>query len=164
MLSEKEFIVAIKEHEGILHKVCNLYQQDPALRKDLFQEIILNAWKGVGSFRREARFSTWLYRVALNTAISFYRKSKQEPFLTVLPDQLEVASEDFQENDEFRLMYRAIGELSKVDKAVIMLYLEEYSYTEMSELLGISENHIAVKMSRIKLRLKKIISHHQMND
>jgi RNA polymerase sigma-70 factor, ECF subfamily len=164
MLSEQEFITAIKEHEGIIHKVCNLYQQDQALRKDLFQEIVLNAWKGIVSFRGESRFSTWLYRVALNTAISFYRKSKQGPLITSLPEQLDIQSQDHYDDQSFQMMYQAISELSKVDKAVVMLYLEEYNYSEMGELLGISENHIAVKMSRIKIRLKKIISQHQMYD
>lgn len=124
-------------------------------REDLFQEILLNAWKGIRSFKGEARFSTWLYRVALNTAITFYRKERRQvetmpwPPALALPDN----TPDGQQ-EALREMYRAIGELSPIDKALVMLYLEEYSYAEIGDIMGITANNVAVKMNRIKTRLK----------
>jgi RNA polymerase sigma factor (sigma-70 family) len=161
MSSDKDFIATIKAHEGIIHKVCVLYQQDPLQRQDLFQEIVLNAWKGYGAFRRDALFSTWLYRIAINTAISFFRQSTkriQTTQLLVEPATAWVASPEEQYNVA---LYEAIGALSKVDKALVMLYLDDFSYAEIGALLGMSENLIAVKMARVRQRLKKIIIHNQ---
>ncbi|ULQ57529.1 sigma-70 family RNA polymerase sigma factor [Flavihumibacter rivuli] len=159
MDAEKEFLELIRLNEAIVYKVCNLYQKDPSLREDLFQEIILNAWKGYPSFRRESRFSTWLYRVALNTAISFYRKSQKIVATSSYLDRdLDFPENGNEEEEALKSMYAAIGSLSKVDKAVVMLYLEDYSYAEMGEILGISVNNVAVKMNRIKARLRGLVA------
>jgi RNA polymerase sigma factor (sigma-70 family) len=157
MSKEKEFISLLKEHQRIIHKVCNLYMDAHADREDLFQEITLQAWKAYGNFRGDAKFSTWLYRVALNTAITFFRKEKRQPdiFSTeTVPD--------FNANDTYdpieeqvKAMYAAIGELSKIDKAIVMLYLEDYSYNDIGEMMGITANNVAVKMNRIKTKLKE---------
>lgn len=162
MLAEQAFILAIREHEGLIHKVCILYEQEQCLREDLYQEIILNAWKGISSFRGDARFSTWLYRVAINTAISSFRKSKRSIRFIPLPPNLDQAEQEHSPEPPEQQLYTAIGGLSKLDKALVMLYLDNYSYLEISELLGISENHIAVKMARIKKRLRNIITAHKI--
>jgi RNA polymerase sigma-70 factor (ECF subfamily) len=125
-------------------------------REDLFQEITLQAWKAYGSFRGDARFSTWLYRVALNTAITFFRKEKRRPGLHLtdsLPEQADDTHDPVEE--QLKAMYAAIGELSRIDKALIMLYLEDYSYNEIGEMMGITANNVAVKMNRIKTKLKE---------
>jgi RNA polymerase sigma-70 factor (ECF subfamily) len=125
-------------------------------REDLFQEITLQAWKAYGSFRGDARFSTWLYRVALNTAITFFRKEKRRPGLQLtdsLPEQADDTHDPVEE--QLKAMYAAIGELSRIDKALIMLYLEDYSYNEIGEMMGITANNVAVKMNRIKTKLKE---------
>ncbi len=125
-------------------------------REDLFQEITLQAWKAYENFRGDAKFSTWLYRVALNTAITFFRKEKKKPetYTTdILPDQQDVPDTLIEE--QVKAMYAAIGDLSKIDKAIIMLYLEDYSYAEIGEMMGITANNVAVKMSRIKIKLKE---------
>ncbi len=157
MSKEKEFISLLNEHQRIIHKVCNLYMDAHADREDLFQEITLQAWKAYGNFRGDAKFSTWLYRVALNTAITFFRKEKRQPdiFSTeTIPD--------FRSNDAYdpieeqvKAMYAAIGELSKIDKAIVMLYLEDYSYNDIGDMMGITANNVAVKMNRIKTKLKE---------
>ena len=157
MSKEKEFISLLNEHQRIIHKVCNLYMDAHADREDLFQEITLQAWKAYGNFRGDAKFSTWLYRVALNTAITFFRKEKRQPdiFSTeTIPD--------FRSNDEYdpieeqvKAMYAAIGELSKIDKAIVMLYLEDYNYNDIGDMMGITANNVAVKMNRIKTKLKE---------
>lgn len=157
MSKEKEFIALLNEHQRIIHKVCNLYMDANADREDLFQEITLQAWKAYGNFRGDAKFSTWLYRVALNTAITFFRKEKRQPDIFSTE-----AVPDFNANDAYdpieeqvKAMYAAIGELSKIDKAIVMLYLEDYNYNDIGEMMGITANNVAVKMNRIKTKLKE---------
>ena len=157
MSKEKEFISLLNEHQRIIHKVCNLYMDAHADREDLFQEITLQAWKAYGNFRGDAKFSTWLYRVALNTAITFFRKEKRQPdiFSTeTVPDFNATDAYDPIE-EQVKAMYAAIGELSKIDKAIVMLYLEDYSYNDIGEMMGITANNVAVKMNRIKTKLKE---------
>ena len=156
MPSEKEFIHLLNQHQKIIYKVCNLYMDRHSDREDLFQEITLQAWKAYGNFRGDAKFSTWLYRVALNTAITFFRKEKRQPDIystDTVPDQREEAYDPTEE--QVKAMYAAIGELSKIDKAIVMLYLEDYSYTEIGDMMGITANNVAVKMNRIKTKLKE---------
>lgn len=157
MSKEKEFIALLNEHQRIIHKVCNLYMDAHADREDLFQEITLQAWKAYGNFRGDAKFSTWLYRVALNTAITFFRKEKRQPDIFSTE-----AVPDFNANEAYdpieeqvKAMYAAIGELSKIDKAIVMLYLEDYNYNDIGEMMGITANNVAVKMNRIKTKLKE---------
>jgi RNA polymerase sigma-70 factor (ECF subfamily) len=155
MSVESEFIGLLKEHQKIIYKVCNLYMQSHADKDDLFQEITLQAWKAYANFRGDSKFSTWLYRVALNTAITFYRKEKKNIVFNVetVPELSENIIDHVEEKT--KAMYLAIGELSKIDKAIVMLYLEDYTYTQISEIIGITPNNIAVKMNRIKIKLKE---------
>ena len=156
MQPEKEFIHLLNQHQKIVYKVCNLYMDLHSDREDLFQEITLQAWKAYGNFRGDAKFSTWLYRVALNTAITFFRKDKKKPDIystDTMPEKVEENSDPVEE--QVKAMYAAIGELSKIDKALVMLYLEDYSYQEIGEMMGITANNVAVKMNRIKLKLKE---------
>ncbi|MBN9298358.1 MAG: RNA polymerase sigma factor [Filimonas sp.] len=152
---ELEFISLIGEHQRIIYKVCNLYMDNAADRDDLFQEITLQAWKAYPKFKGEARFSTWLYRVALNTAITYFKKEQKQAIVfssEVLPD-----AADYHDpiEEQVQAMYKAIGELSKIDKALVTLYLDDYSYQEIGDMLGITANNVAVKMNRVKLKLKE---------
>ena len=156
MSSAKEFITLLNQHQKIIYKVCNLYMDRHSEREDLFQEITLQAWKAYGSFRGDAKFSTWLYRVALNTAITFFRKEKKQPAIystDTVPDQGYDNYDPIEE--QVTALYAAIGELSKIDKAIVMLYLEDYSYIEIGDMMGITANNVAVKMNRIKAKLKE---------
>ena len=155
MYTDKDFIQSIEEHQKIIHRVCSIYMDEPQDRKDLFQEITLAAWKGFRNFKGDAKFSTWLYRVALNTAITFYRKELRQPPVTRLPDQLNVAEHTHPEEEQLRALHYSINELSPVDKALVMLYMDDYSYIEIGELMGITANNVAVKMNRIKTKLKE---------
>ena len=129
-------------------------------KEDLFQEITLQAWKSFGSFRGDAQFSTWLYRIALNTAITFFRKEKRKPALITTDSFPENADYSNDIENQIKAMYQAIGDLSKIDKALVMLYLEDYSYIEIGEILGITPNNVAVKMNRIKVKLKESTQKH----
>lgn len=154
MAGEQTFIGLLNEHQKIIHKVCNLYMDSIEDREDLFQEITLQAWKAYGSFRGHAKFSTWLYRVALNTAITFFKKEKRALKAypgEILPEGKQEAYNPIEE--QVQAMYAAIGQLSKVDKAIVVLYLEDYNYKDIGEILGITANNVAVKMNRIKSRL-----------
>lgn len=134
--SEQEFGRLIHEHQGIIHKVCRVYGRTKAEREDLFQEILIRVWKGLPAFRKEAKLSTWLYRVALNTAISEQRKWKRRIRFDPLPKH-PLPSPDTSDSEveaaQVDALYRGIGQLKPVEKAVILLYLEEKSHQEIAE-------------------------------
>src|SRR5688500_6052116 len=155
MLTEKDFIKAIRDHEHILHKVCNMYMHDKTDREDLFQEIVLNAWKGIKQFRQEAKFSTWLYRVALNAAITMFKKERKHA--AVLQRQIEYnpVHEENDTEDQHIALRKAVDELSNIEKALVMLYFEDYSHQEMATITGITVNNVAVKLNRIRTKLKE---------
>ncbi len=156
---EKEFVLLLNKHPGILYKVCRLYCPQEEDRRDLFQEIVLQLWKAFPTFRRESQASTWMYRIALNTAISYVRKQVRTPkqeSLTKTVFQLP-ALEEINQDEQLGLLHRAIEQLSSIEKAVIMLHLEGKSYEEMAEILGISRSNVGVKLSRIKLKLEQKI-------
>lgn len=153
-MQEKEFVELLNKHQNIVHKICNVYMDEPADKEDLFQEITLQAWKAINNFRGDAQFSTWLYRVALNTAITYFKKGKKQS--TTLTEHFPERTEEFNPIEEqVQAMYKAISHLSKIDKALVMLYLEDYSYKEMGEVLGMTVTNVGVKMNRIKTKLKE---------
>jgi RNA polymerase sigma factor (sigma-70 family) len=164
MLTEQQFLEQIQINRNIIYKVCNLYQDDASLRDDLFQEILFNAWKGIKNFKGEAKFSTWLYRVALNTAISFYKKEQRQIKTILAGTVINNATIQHYEEDDIKIMELAISKLSKIDKALTMLYLDNYDYAEIAEIMGISINNVAVKINRIKTRLKQIATQIKNND
>jgi len=156
MQTEKIFIDLINKHQNIIHKITNVYMDDALSREDLFQEIVLQSWKSYQHFKGNAQFSTWLYRVALNTAITFFKKEVRiKKVMQVRQQQPEAVHDDSESiNAQIQAMYKAIGNLSKIDKAIVMLYLEDYSHADMAGILGISANNVAVKLNRIKQKLK----------
>ncbi|MGV6845108.1 MAG: RNA polymerase sigma factor [Lutibacter sp.] len=158
---EHKFIAEFQKNQNIIHKVCKLYTTNENEHKDLFQEITIQLWKAYPKFRGDSKLSTWMYRIGLNTAITLYRKSKRsvktQDFDSVLY-KIESSEYDDTQEEQLKLMYKAIQNLSDIDKALIFLYLEEKNYTEISETLGISEVNARVKMNRIKTRLKKILN------
>jgi RNA polymerase sigma-70 factor (ECF subfamily) len=156
---ERQFEAQITEHEALLYKVCHTYAYTQADREDLFQEIVIQVWKAYPNFKGDSKFSTWLYRVAINTAINGLRKRKN--FITSyepekLPTNLSDDNRSEAEEEQFQQLYKAIGELNQVEKAIVMLYMEDYSYAEMEEILGVSQGSLRVKMTRIKDRLRQL--------
>ncbi|NUO01076.1 MAG: RNA polymerase sigma factor [Saprospiraceae bacterium] len=156
-MTEQAFLTLIGEHQNIIQKVCNLYAADPTDREDLFQEILLQAWRGINNFKGAAKFSTWLYQVALNTAISHFRKAKLRIPLSQLDPVVLHETANSDEEAAIEAMYHAIGGLSKIDKALIMLYLEDFDHKTIGEMLGITANHVGVKLSRIKGQLRELV-------
>lgn len=157
---EEEFVKQITVSQGIIHKVCRMYCDDEEHRKDLFQEILIQLWKSYESFRGEAKFSTWMYRVAINVAIQDFRKAKKKRNLFFQTNQfkenLEENNSGFQD-EKLKLMHTAITKLNKVEKAIVMLHLDEKSNEEIAEIIGITQNYVRVKMNRIKIKLSKIV-------
>ena len=161
---EKEFVNLITNHAGLIYKICNIYCNDPEDKKDMFQEIVLQLWKAFPSFRKEAAAGTWMYRVGLNTAISNYRKTSQGLFKTALskavfqvPDPAQLSIE----GDNIASLHKAIATLNNIEKAIVMLYLEEKSYEEIAAIIGITKSNVGVKLSRIKSKLEKILKHYK---
>jgi len=157
---EQEFIDRVMDAQGIVHKVCGMYCDDEQDRKDLFQEILINLWKSYPSFRGDSKFSTWMYRVSLNVAIQRLRKTnkqKEEPTQPIDFEKISNPSEESLPEKELQMMHTAINKLSDVEKAIVMLYLEEKGNEEIAEIMGISQNYVRVKMTRIREKLKKMV-------
>lgn len=158
---EHKFVTELENNQNIVHKVSTLYTNDKDSHNDLFQEITIQLWKAYPKFRGESKFSTWMYRVALNTAITLYRKSKRS-----IPTQnyesvifkIKADEYDPREEQQLKLMYNAIKQLGDIEKALVFLYLEDKDYREIAETLGITEVNVRVKMSRIKNKLRTILN------
>ncbi|WP_020532833.1 RNA polymerase sigma factor [Flexithrix dorotheae] len=157
---EQKFTSVITKHQGIIHKVCGMYCHHPEERKDLFQEIISQLWRSFPSFRGDSMVSTWMYRVALNTAISSFRKEskrKDKESINERIFQIPISKPNEDKEEKLKYLYKAIGLLSKVEKAIIMLYLEEHSYEEIAQITGITKTNVGVKINRIKSKLQRIL-------
>ncbi|KAB8155204.1 sigma-70 family RNA polymerase sigma factor [Kordia sp. TARA_039_SRF] len=158
---EHNFVTELERNQNIVHKVCRIYTSNRDQHNDLFQEITIQLWKAYPKFRGDSKFSTWMYRVALNTAITLYRKSKRrvktQDYESVI---FKIKSEDYDDTEEeqLKLMYKAIKQLSDIEKALIFLYLEDKNYKEIASTIGITEVNARVKMNRIKTKLKKILN------
>lgn len=156
---EQEFLSLIEQHKGIIYKVSRMYMDDPEDVKDLSQEIILQLWKSYASFKAQSTFSTWMYRVGLNVAITFLKKSSKKIERSGFVQKMEVEDVNTSEQKENQLtyFYKAVHELSQIEKALIFLFLEGQSHKEIAYNLGISEGNARVKLNRTKEKLQQII-------
>ena len=159
-LIEQEFLQKIEKHKGIIFKISKMYMDNKDDREDLFQEITYQVWKAYSGFRGDSQFSTWLYRIALNTAIVFLKSEKKRSFIEnedftdykIIQDEY-----DLEKEEKMAVMYNAINQLNPIDKAFIFYYLEDFSGKEIAEQMGISEGNVRVKMNRAKNKLKDIL-------
>lgn len=160
--AENEFLLLLNNHRGIVHRLARVYEPDVHARADLVQEMILQLWRTHQSFRNDSQFSTWMYRVCLNTALTFIRKEKRRnshETTAHLPDlQDEVAD---QKNEQIDMLYKAVHALSDADKGVIFLYLEGFSGAEIAAQLGIGEVNVRVKLNRIKEKIRQKIAEYE---
>ncbi|HUP12286.1 MAG TPA: sigma-70 family RNA polymerase sigma factor [Niastella sp.] len=155
-MNETQFIQLIDRHQGSIHKICRLYRDTREDREDLFQEIVFQLWKSAPTFNEKATFSTWMYRVALSTAIVAFRKRKPKIIYTPeLPDNPEIAQEHEQRTEQ---LFTALKKLDDDEKALITLYLEELSYKEIAAITGITENNVGVKLNRIKNKIRQLLN------
>jgi RNA polymerase sigma factor (sigma-70 family) len=160
--NDQEFTRRIKENKGIIYKICNSYCADKKDRDDLAQEIIYNLWKSFNSFNDAYKFSTWMYRIALNVAISFYRQEKKFKQHDSISEELIVFEENSEDKNEveknLQRLQGFINELKEIDKAIILLYLDDKSHREISEITGFTETNVATKINRIKDKLRTSFS------
>ena len=157
---ETRFLELIEQNKGILFKICRIYQDDLADRDDLMQEMILQLWLVFDSFRGESKISSWMYRVALNTAITFFKKQKRRPDNEQLPENFEQLQDRHDESEteqQLALFHLALKQLNKVEKALIFLYMENQSSEEIAASLGITAINVRVRLNRTKNKLKEII-------
>ena len=155
---EKEFLKLIHDYQKIVYKVCKMYRDSREDQEDLFQEIVYQLWKSYPSFKGESKVSSWIYRIALNTAMAVYRKGKLPvAYVEEFPEQIHPDNEKNISENEERLFW-ALRKLNDSEKALISLYLEDFSYREIAEITGISETNAGVRLNRIKNKLKEIIN------
>ena len=157
--TQKIFLQQINENKGIIHKVTKMYMDNPLDQEDLFQEIVMQLWKAYPSFKGTSKFSTWMYRVALNTAIVFFKKDHRKVDKASLNEQIEIAdfSDSHEKEEKLAYLYKAVQELNQIEKALIFLFLENQSHREIAQNLGITEVNARVKLNRTKEKLQQII-------
>lgn len=154
--TEKEFLALIEQNSRLIYKICYMYASDRDELNDLYQETLINLWRSHSSFRGEAKYSTWIYRIGLNTCVSYIRQKKRKPPLVSLTVDFENIAQEENELEELHQLYRLINRLSKLEKAIVLLYLEEKTYEEIGEIVGITRGNVAVKLNRIKTKLKEM--------
>jgi len=155
--NKNEFIALIEENRGIIHKISLMYTSINEDKEDLYQEICMQLWRSYGNYKGESKFSTWLYRVALNTAISTIRKKKKFIETVQLEPEMHYHVKDTNMSTNTKNLFKAVYMLNKIDRAIILLWLEKKKYNEICEITGLSRSAVSVRLVRIKNRLKVII-------
>ena len=155
MKREEYFTQLVRENKSTIYTVCYMFSQDDEEVNDLFQETLINMWKGIDSFREESKISTWIYRVALNTCLLQERKKKKEVKKVPLTMDVNFFQDEDANAAQVRMLHQRIGKLGLVDRALVMMWLEGMSYDEIGTVMGISAQNVGVKLYRIKEQLKK---------
>ncbi len=155
-IKEEQFARLVREHKSTIYTVCYMFSQDEDAVNDLFQETLINMWKGIDGFREESKISTWIYRVALNTCLLWERKKKKEVQTVPLSMDINFFEDDDANSSQIRQLHERIGKLGLVDRAIVMMWLEDMSYDEIGAVLGITAQNVGVKLFRIKEQLKKM--------
>jgi RNA polymerase sigma-70 factor (ECF subfamily) len=158
--SEKPFVNLINENQGLIHKVCMMYTNDRDARNDLFQEIVLQLWRSFPTFRGEAKITTWMYRIALNTAISGLRKQGRSIKTEDIREKHFNFSDDNDDTleENYQKLQWAIRQLTEIERGMIMMALDEIPYDEIAETIGITQNNVRVRMNRIREKIKKMMT------
>lgn len=157
-IAEQEFIKEMNENQGIVHKVANIYFMNSGEREDVIQEMYFQLWRSYPGFQRISKFSTWMYQVCLNTAITYFKKNRRYNFQQISEAHKELATGSIILPDpKIESLYRAIRKLSKINKAIILLYLENHRYEEISVITGLTKSNVSVRLVRIKRELEKEI-------
>ena len=156
---QKIFLKLLEEHRGILIKITRVYMDNDADREDLQQEIVFQLWRSYERFTGKSKFSTWMYRVALNTAITYFKKEKRRVDRNHISEKFEIRAEENDDRKESQLahFYKAVQELNKVEKALILLFIEGQSHKEIADNLGLSEVNARVKLNRTKKKIQQLI-------
>jgi len=158
-MKEKEFLILIDQHSGILYKVSRMYMDSESDQEDLRQDIIFQLWKSIDKFKGDSQFSSWMYRVAINTSITYFKKEKRRPDKSELNSNFEVVDSDdsWEKESQLAHFYTAVKTLNKIEKAIILLFIEGYSHKEIAKQLGLSSGNTRVKLNRTKQKIKDLI-------
>ena len=156
-INKKEFSNLLEKNRGIIHKICLMYTSTAPDKEDLYQEICLQLWRSVGNYRGEAKFTTWLYRVAINTAINSIRKNKKTIHTIELDPDRHYQIKDKNREQQTSSLMKAISRLNRIDRAIILLWLEEKKYEEISEIMGLTRSTVSVRLVRIRKKLEELI-------
>lgn len=156
-ITDDQFSALIDEHKGIIYKIANSYCRNPEDRKDLIQEIVVHLWKSHDRYDERFQLSTWIYRIALNVAISAYRREKKRgdrvsPLEEII---IEPAAEPEQSDPRIATLHRIIDQLDELNRALMILYLDDNSYRDIAGILGLTETNVATKINRLKLKIKE---------
>jgi RNA polymerase sigma-70 factor (ECF subfamily) len=155
---DSSFIRMINTHIGIAVKISRVYGQNLEEREDLLQEMMYQLWRSFSGFDHRSKFSTWMYRVCLNTALTFKRKTLQGKVESLSLEHYEIPDQAIENREEaIAMLYKAIATLTPLNKAVIMLSLEELSYEEIAQITGLSRSNVSVRLVRIKKELEKLL-------
>ncbi|AQX04921.1 sigma-70 family RNA polymerase sigma factor [Elizabethkingia meningoseptica] len=158
---EQNFSKLVKENQGLIIKVARMYTNTPDDQQDLFQEIVLQLWRSYDTFKGNSKISTWMYRVALNTAITLFRKTTRTIKTDELADFHQPIDDENDENQQqIALLYKVIKMLGDIDRAIVMMYLDDVPYKDIAENIGITEVNARVKMNRLKKTLKDLMTQH----
>lgn len=153
---EQEFTRTIKEHKGTIYTVCYMFSKDSDEVADLFQEILINIWKGFEKFKGESSVRTWIWRISLNTCISFERKKSRRINPIPLSVDIDLYDDSDSDSKQIRMLQQRIAKLGPFDRAIILLWLENLDYSEIGSIIGISEKNVSVRLVRIREQLKKM--------
>lgn len=153
---ELDFTQLVKKQKGTIYTVCYMFSSDPDEVSDLFQETLINLWKGFPKFRGDSKPETWIYRVALNTCISADRKKQSQGERIPLTMDINLYADNDDDSRQVQQLYKRINRLGLVDRAIVLMWLENMSYDEIGNILGISAQNVGVKLFRIKEELKKM--------
>ncbi|WP_288056458.1 RNA polymerase sigma factor [Xylanibacter rodentium] len=151
---KEKFVQTVREHKGTIYTVCYMFSKDTDEVNDLYQEILMNLWRGFGSFEGKSDIRTWIYRVALNTCISIDRKKKRKPVR--LNMDIDLYEDTDTDTRQVRMLYNRISRLGPFDRAIILLWLDNIPYEEIGEIVGISAKYVSVRLLRIKEELRKM--------
>ncbi len=155
-MTEREFETMIREHKGTIYTVCYMFSNDPDEVADLFQETLINLWRGSGTFRGDSAQGSWIWKVALNTCISSDRKKKRGPQTSPLSMDIDLFEDQDADTRQIGLLRSRIGKLGPFDRAIVLLWLENLNYEEIGQIVGISPKNVSVRLVRIKEQLKKM--------
>lgn len=155
---QRQFLEIADEYKNVICKVCSVYSSDSAPFEDLYQEVMISLWTGLETYRGDSKMSTWIYRVAINTCISWTRRNRKHSFHLPIECGLEIHEVEADRSAEIGMLYALIAKLTPFDKALISLWLDDKSYDDISAILGISKSNVATKLHRIRMQLSKFMS------
>jgi len=154
-----QFLNLVAANQGIIFKVCNMYCNHKEDKEDLFQDIVLQLWRAYPAFKGGSKLSTWMYRVAINTAVTRIRKeSRQQRFDSLDNEAFNIPAEENALDENIAVMYQSIKKLTEVERAITMLYMDECSYKEIAEILGLTESNVGFKLNKIKSKLRTLVN------